>query len=174
MLPSELWCEILLYLDSQDVASFVLCYAELYSEIVRPYFLKRYWQRFSRISCNRTLNYLRAERALAKFNPISMWSVWCNDRVFLPSGHCVACLTHPHLLCFSPFQSGCHCLDHRLLWYGLNRAIIWKAGSFQDLGPGWSWPECGVTVLSPKKRKRLYKKVLSTVKRDQILGADFL
>ncbi|AAQ63167.1 RH0 [Bovine atadenovirus D] len=173
ILPVELWSKILLHLSSRDVASFVLSFEELFDVIVTPSFLKHFFKRFFRVSCNKALNCLRADRTLANYEPLDLNSYWCSDRLFLPSGHCIACLTNPHLLCASPSEAGCNCLDHRKLWPGLEEVILWKPGLFQNLEDGWKWPECGVPELSVKKRKRLYKKLLCKLKAEQILRPEF-
>ncbi|ASU50491.1 RH2 [Odocoileus adenovirus 1] len=108
---------------------------------------------------------LRAHCTLESFKPLDSWSRWCWNKNFLPSGHCVACLTNPHLLLETPFNCGCHCVDHRNLWYNLRDVVIWNVNMCQDLGPEWKWPECGIDIVEPRKRKKIFRNYLRAMQR---------
>lgn len=154
VLPVEIWTMIFLYLSSRDIAAFILCFPELQTVILKKYFRKHFLKRFARIECCSVLNRLREECVRYNFPLLQLWSGWCQTKHFLHSGHCVACLTHPYLLLYSPFRSGCNCVDHRNLWYNLQDVVLWTCSSWQDLSPGWRWPECGVPVRAVKSVKK--------------------
>ncbi|BCO10945.1 RH3 [Bovine adenovirus 7] len=150
-LPVEIWFKIFLYLNSVDLGAFLIAFPSYTNVVCSHYFCKKYLKRFKPIRVCRTLNSFRTQRYKDKFQPLTLWNGWCDTRRFLPSGHCVACLTTPYLLAYSPFQSGCYCIDHRRLWYNLRDVVLWTHDIFQDLSPGWVWPACGVPLFEPDK-----------------------
>ncbi|BCO10947.1 RH1 [Bovine adenovirus 7] len=171
-IPEDIWIFILQYLDNVDVANFLIAFPDFYCVVESKSFLKQYWKRFSRIFCNKALNYLRAETILSEFIPLKPSSVWCRAK-YLPSGHCVACLTNPHLLLYDPFESNCLCVDHKAVHFKHKSIVQWdQASSIKQLN--FYWPECGVQIVSEKKRNRMLKKCLEAVQEDQIVQWGYL
>ncbi|AAB29329.2 RH6 [Ovine adenovirus 7] len=152
LLPDELWIEIFCYLTNKDIAKFVMCYNNMIELVKSSKFLCLYIKRFANIDCKLLQKFI-VKSHLRFHAMLSVPSFWCDVLYYLPSGHCIACLTHPYLLLYSPFKCKCYCKDHRDLWQKYKSVILWSRKKYRRKFD--AWPVCNAVV-----RKNSIKKCL--------------